>query len=79
MYWFFGAEQLAVTLTTYTSPRAVWLGIPIAVPFVLLSRIGWFRVLSSVVRTTRGKTSRDVEALECHDDFIVVPSLHLRW
>jgi hypothetical protein len=31
-----------------------------------------------LVRTTRGRTPRDVEALECHDDFIVVPSLHLR-
>jgi len=50
------------------------MGIPIA----LFYRLNWMNLaFYQLVGITRGKAPHDVEALDCHDSFIVVPLLHL--
>ncbi|HKE59192.1 MAG TPA: hypothetical protein VKB46_20930 [Pyrinomonadaceae bacterium] len=68
------APPLRLTLVAVRSPRVVSMGIPIA----LFYRLNWMNLaFYQLVGITRGKAPHDVEALDCHDSFIVVPLLHL--
>jgi hypothetical protein len=57
-------------------PRVVWVGIPIALPFVLRVELDEIDVLSTRWNHAR-QTAARLEALDCHDSFVVVPSLRL--
>jgi len=42
----------------------------------LFYRLNWMKwTFYQLVEITRGKAPHDVEALDCHDSFVVVPSL----